>query len=190
MILDKKNINRETAIRWLAQYEINNLSLEERESILLDWWYHDEENPEYFILSDELKFEVKNLDMPENPNDAKYNILILEYLISKYKGVINTYIESKLNSIGILNVTIFGEEETLIDCLCCGYRTIDERGNYDICKVCFWEDDGNFLDPECYSSANRMNLSQARINFNQIGACSIEDLKFIDKDGAIKYKHK
>ena len=25
--------------------------------------------------------------------------------------------------------------------LCCGYRTLDERGAFDICPVCFWEDD-------------------------------------------------
>src|SRR5579885_3179586 len=27
-------------------------------------------------------------------------------------------------------------------CPCCGYKTLDERGGYDICPVCFWEDDG------------------------------------------------
>lgn len=27
-------------------------------------------------------------------------------------------------------------------CPCCGYYTFDEKpnGNYDICEVCFWED--------------------------------------------------
>jgi hypothetical protein len=27
-------------------------------------------------------------------------------------------------------------------CPCCGFRTLNERGGYDICPVCFWEDDG------------------------------------------------
>src|SRR3569833_2977032 len=27
-------------------------------------------------------------------------------------------------------------------CPCCGVRTLIERGGYDICSVCFWEDDG------------------------------------------------
>lgn len=26
-------------------------------------------------------------------------------------------------------------------CLCCGYITLETRGEYDICPVCFWEDD-------------------------------------------------
>ena len=28
-----------------------------------------------------------------------------------------------------------------VRCLCCGYRALDERGGFDICPVCFWEDD-------------------------------------------------
>lgn len=27
-------------------------------------------------------------------------------------------------------------------CPCCGHRTLDERGVYDICRECGWEDDG------------------------------------------------
>ena len=33
-------------------------------------------------------------------------------------------------------------------CPCCGFYTFDEKpnGNYDICPVCFWEDDPIQLD--------------------------------------------
>jgi hypothetical protein len=27
-------------------------------------------------------------------------------------------------------------------CPCCGYPTIDEKASYDICILCYWEDDG------------------------------------------------
>ncbi len=27
-------------------------------------------------------------------------------------------------------------------CPCCGHRTLDDRGGYDICEECGWEDDG------------------------------------------------
>ena len=33
-------------------------------------------------------------------------------------------------------------------CLCCGYRTLDTRGEYDICPVCFWEDDAYLIFSE------------------------------------------
>ena len=27
-------------------------------------------------------------------------------------------------------------------CPCCHFRTLSERGGFDVCPVCFWEDDG------------------------------------------------
>lgn len=31
-------------------------------------------------------------------------------------------------------------------CPCCGYKTLPGRGDYDLCTVCFWEDDADELD--------------------------------------------
>ena len=81
-------------------------------------------------------------------------------------------------------------------CLCCGYRTLDERGDYDICPVCFWEDEAYLIiemdsinvlkRPENYleedydgedvldivSGANHgLTLRQGRENFKEFGAC-------------------
>lgn len=36
-------------------------------------------------------------------------------------------------------------------CPCCGYKTLDEEppDTFDICRICFWEDDGvQFQDPD------------------------------------------
>lgn len=37
-------------------------------------------------------------------------------------------------------------------CPCCGFYTFDEKlnGNYDICPVCFWEDDPIQLEDNEY----------------------------------------
>lgn len=46
-------------------------------------------------------------------------------------------------------------------CPCCGFYTFDEKpnGNYDICPVCFWEDDPIQLeDNEYEGGANRVSL--------------------------------
>lgn len=40
-----------------------------------------------------------------------------------------------------------------------GYQTITEEppGTYDICRICYWEDDGGqFRDPDYEGGANRV----------------------------------
>ena len=59
-------------------------------------------------------------------------------------------------------------------CPCCGFYTFDERpnGNYDICKVCFWEDDPiQSVDERCEGGANRVSLAQARKNYIKFSLC-------------------
>ena len=60
-------------------------------------------------------------------------------------------------------------------CPCCGYYTLDSRGGYDICPVCFWEDDhpGEIFGqpaPERPEGPNHVHLWQARENFLAFGA--------------------
>ena len=57
-------------------------------------------------------------------------------------------------------------------CPCCDYVTLPERGEWLICPVCFWEDDGQDLDQlDISSNVNRgLTLRQGRTNFREIGA--------------------
>jgi hypothetical protein len=58
-------------------------------------------------------------------------------------------------------------------CPCCKFKTLHERGGYDICPVCFWEDDGqDEPDAERVLGGPNYNLSlrQAQENFKMIGA--------------------
>ena len=58
-------------------------------------------------------------------------------------------------------------------CPCCGYMTLEEPppGTFDICPVCWWEDDAaQFEDPEFAGGANLPSLRQAQANFRQFGA--------------------
>jgi hypothetical protein len=55
---------------------------------------------------------------------------------------------------------------TKLPCPCCGEPTLDQRGNYDICGVCRWEDDPVQEEhPHFDRGANTMSLIQARRNF-------------------------
>ncbi len=44
------------------------------------------------------------------------------------------------------DIEIIGENEKLYRCSCCGYFTLDNIGEYDICRLCNWEDDGTVSD--------------------------------------------
>jgi hypothetical protein len=54
-------------------------------------------------------------------------------------------------------------------CPCCGYPTLeDERSNYDICGLCYWEDDGQDdadADEVRGGPNHEYSLSEARQNF-------------------------
>ena len=57
-------------------------------------------------------------------------------------------------------------------CPCCGYKTLHGRGNYEICKVCFWEDDGQDepdADVALGGPNGSLSLREARSNFLRFG---------------------
>lgn len=58
-------------------------------------------------------------------------------------------------------------------CPCCGHEVfVMPPGSYDICPVCFWEDDGHQLaDPFAEGGSNGVSLAQAQVAFVQLGAC-------------------
>ena len=66
----------------------------------------------------------------------------------------------------------------LHQCPCCDYFSLPTRGEYDICNVCFWEDNGIDVDePDEYSGPNNMALREGRQNFLQVGVCHVSSLK-------------
>ncbi len=61
----------------------------------------------------------------------------------------------------------------LYACPVCGYLTRREEslGTYDVCPVCFWEDDPvQGADPNRSGGANHVSLNEAKRNFASFGA--------------------
>lgn len=60
-------------------------------------------------------------------------------------------------------------------CPCCGYKTLDApaRGTYEICPLCYWEDDPvQHQDPDYAGGANELSLREAQHLFvNKAGDC-------------------
>jgi len=50
-----------------------------------------------------------------------------------------------------------------LPCPCCGSKVLRERGAFEICSVCGWEDDpAQAKDSDLAGGANTMSLSDAR----------------------------
>jgi hypothetical protein len=67
-------------------------------------------------------------------------------------------------------------------CPCCGFITLSERGGFDICPVCFWEDDGQDEHdaPEVRGGPNgALSLLAARANFRAMRACDQRCTQFV-----------
>jgi len=65
-------------------------------------------------------------------------------------------------------------------CPCCGHKTLSEPpGSYEICKVCFWEDDPvQLLDPSFSGGANLPSLMECQANYAEFG---VSEQRFLDK---------
>jgi hypothetical protein len=69
-------------------------------------------------------------------------------------------------------------------CPCCGFLTLPELNTYEICPVCFWEDDGqNDSDADVVRGGPNydLSLSQGRKNFSELGACEKKYIKNVRK---------
>jgi len=64
-------------------------------------------------------------------------------------------------------------------CPCCGYATLDSVADFDICEICYWEDDGQNereLDKEL-GGPNGVSLAEARENFIEFGSAEKKDFE-------------
>jgi hypothetical protein len=62
----------------------------------------------------------------------------------------------------------------LCTCPCCGYISIEapRPGTYEICPICYWEDDSIPLEyPDYEGGANPFSLRHSQQNYISIGAC-------------------
>jgi hypothetical protein len=68
----------------------------------------------------------------------------------------------------------------LLPCPCCGHRTLPELGQYELCPVCFWEDDPNQSShAESANGANGKSLLESQQTYLSIGAM---DKKFLKQE--------
>jgi hypothetical protein len=79
------------------------------------------------------------------------------------------------------NVTKALQSEAGFRCPCCRFKTLRGRGQDEICKVCFWEDDGqddHDANDVRGGPNGTLSLSKARDNFAEFRAA---DRRFCQK---------
>ena len=79
-----------------------------------------------------------------------------------------------------LNLLLNKMKKLKYKCPCCGNKTLDEKptGTYDICDICWWEDDPvQFRDHNFSGGANVVSLNQARKNFKKYGISNLKHKK-------------
>jgi hypothetical protein len=121
-------------------------------------------------VGDEVMSNVEHeIADPEHP---RFDPVLLLSIQGDYVGATNTYLEKRLRQIGHEDVVVSGDVERLESCPCCGRRTLNGRGDYEICRVCWWEDDGhdNAHASDVFGGPNgNVSLTQGRMNFLRHG---------------------
>jgi hypothetical protein len=74
--------------------------------------------------------------------------------------------------------------QTRFRCPCCGYKTLETAGALALCRVCWWEDDGQEDEDaaEVRLTVNGMlSLNEAREHFAHCGAAHPRYLPYVRK---------
>lgn len=125
----------------------------------------------------------------ESANEEIGNYHTRKYIEYEFKYVSNAYLKSLLSAHFNTPVEISGKTPKLYPCPCCAYKTLKLRGEYFICRVCYWEDDGSGSDLNIYSNANHMTLAEAKMNWEKTGLVidNLANIERIDQQRFLKY---
>ncbi|WP_185146876.1 CPCC family cysteine-rich protein [Chryseobacterium echinoideorum] len=153
-----KKISREYAKTQLAIYKIINSNEEDLKLIL---------NADYIFRSGEN--EGENIKYNTIYDKAVSKFLIKYFKEIVLKGVSNSYLKKDMEAFfANYDIEIVGKNEKLYRCSCCGYLTLDSTGEYDICRLCGWEDDGTkATEVNRFSQVNGSALNNYRNEFEK-----------------------
>ncbi|MGE0711049.1 MAG: CPCC family cysteine-rich protein [Planctomycetota bacterium] len=180
-------IERDEAIRLLAARDLGRLTLHERADQLgimsLDGW---DRHPAWEELPAELRRELEAGGRIADPGDPRYDVLLRPLLAEGYWGASNAYLLAEL---GGDHDEVLGEPPGLAACPCCGLCTLRERASFEICPVCWWEDDGqdDADAPRALGGPNGpLSLTRARINVLRAGIYDLarDDLRMLQEPRA------
>lgn len=110
-----------------------------------------------------------------------------QYLAYRFSNYTNAYLQLFLRRHLHILLVVRGRRKKLYTCECCGFKTLTLPGEWDICKVCFWENDGSARDESIISSPNHMTLGEAKKNFLKFGASHEGSLRLLDTERFLQF---
>lgn len=169
LLIEESKMKRNEAISKLAKIKLEQLTTEEREDQLetlrVENW---ESDSEWKQLPLGIRMEFFNsAKLRENPDSKRYDDVLLVWIKDGFKATANEYL---MKEIGCENIE--GEPVKFEACPCCGRRTLETRGQFTICRVCWWEDDSqdNESADVAYGGPNYgISLTEGRYNFLTYG---------------------
>ena len=157
---------------------ISNYSKDEREealtSLLLGNW---SDTNGWTALPLEIQEEFESEELLNSFGDQKYDEILRFKLRDDFKGIINEFLSQQTG----IEITT-GVPDDLESCPCCGFKTLEKRDDFEICMICWWEDDGtdnNVGDKYGIGPNDVADLTVARFNYLEFGIYNPErnDLK-------------
>ena len=182
-------MQRAQAKQQLARLMMAEMEASERAEVVAFWFFcgFSEADPQVAALPDALRTLVCRGVEPADPNDSQLDPLVQASLVEDLYGVTNDYLLQALIERGLVIERIDDEVEPMFACPCCGYFSLSSEGGYEICAVCFWEDDG-VRDPTEVSGPNHLTLADGRKNVQAFGACDMASVARVDRQARQRYR--
>ncbi len=183
-------MTRQEAIEILAADLLARLARPVREQVVLEWWALAPGDLEWAELPESVQAELQAGATPSDANHPRYDPIVMIAMRASLLGTINSFLTEELGQLGHeVAVEVVGEVEPLAACPICDYRTLGRHGEYEICAVCYWEDDGGPAEPDSqrHSPANRMSPAEAHANYQRFGAVEAPALQHVRPDRKRRY---
>lgn len=170
--MDKYVKSRATIIAEIIEFKLSNLDVDTKELLINNNWGVTQEEFEKSDYPFELKNELLKEYCPKHDiTSTFYDPLIRDVLFEDFSEYTNLELEHLYHELTGKRIVIKEIEKKgalLYECPCCCNKTLEERGQYFICPICDWEDDG--LDYDHVSHCNGMRLSDAQNNYKRHGS--------------------
>ena len=165
-------MQRDEAIRHLVGLEVLNMSSEDAGNEALDLWGVEPDDAAWSRLSVATRTLISHQEEPKQGDDISELVaLSVSLRLETYSNLwLGRRMSERLGRV----VHVVGRGPVLMACACCGFESLPSRGEYDVCPVCMWEDDGTDLST-VFSAPNRASMKDYRTTASFLDAMQREE---------------